>query len=387
MCHGRRLRSVEMKRSVAVLAAVVALTLLRATVFAPLPRTGEWAVVPSLERPRAYASAVALPGGKILVFGGLDQDDPQVTVATSELIDPATGRVTTLKDRMPGRLHQTATVTSDGRVVAAGGVVWIGGGRFTSTDRVDVFLPFASKWIGVRPLLQARSDHGAAALEHGRVLVTGGNFNARPLASTEIYDPATDEWREAAPLAHPRIRFSIASLRDGRVLVAGGLDGKGHPLASTEIYDPRTDVWTLGPDMSVPRVQHAMVVLPNGDPLFIGGQFAASNTAERYDQVAGVFRYAGTLVVPRLVSQAAVLPDGRVLATGGSVERPGRTDWVPFPDAEVWDPRTNAWEEFPSPAMPRALGRLVPTAFGLYLISGIGDQQAPHRAVERLTLK
>lgn len=375
-----------MKGAAAVLLAILALTVARATVLAPEPRAGEWSVAGQLQKPRAYATALALAGGKILVFGGLDQSDPEVTNPTSELIDAATGRVTLLPGRQPGRLHQTATVGWRGRIVAAGGVEWIGG-RFTSVARVDVFLPREDRWVTAAPLRHARSDHGAAALRTGEILVAGGNYNALPLASAEIYDPQTDTWREAAPLPHPRIRFSMAALPDGRVLVAGGLDEKGRPLATSELYDPARDLWTEGPALSTARVQHAIVTLPNGDILFIGGQFGASGTAERYDHETGAFAYAGSLVTPRLVEQAALLPDGRVLVTGGSVEQPGRTDWVPVSSAEAWDPRTNTWSTFASPNMPRALGELVSTPFGVYLISGIGDGQAPHRTVEKLTLK
>lgn len=369
-----------------VLAVIVALTLARATVFAPALRTGEWSVAGSLGQPRAYATVLAVKGGDILVFGGLDANDPRVVNPTSELIQPLTGKVRTLPGKMPGRLHQTATTAWRGRVVVAGGVEWVVD-HFESVDRVDVFIPERNVWVSAAPLLQARSDHGAAALPDGEVLVTGGNYNTHPLASSEIYDPRTDRWREAAPLSHPRVRFSMVSLPDGRVLVAGGLDQLGRPLATTEIYDPTLDRWTRGPDLSTPRVQHATVVLPNGDVLFIGGQNGASGTADRYDHRTGTMRYAGSLVTPRLVEQAAVLPDGRVLITGGSAEEPGRTNWVPFPDAEVWDPATNRWSTFPSPKMPRALGDLVPTPAGIFLIGGIGKGEEAHRSIERLTLK
>lgn len=373
-------------KGAAVLVAVVALALARATVWAPAPLTGKWAVVGSLERPRAYATALAVKGGNILVFGGLDQNDPRVVNPTSELIHPLSGKVTLLPEKMPGRLHQTATTLPNGHVVVAGGVEWIVD-HFESVDAVNVFIPEKNTWVPAAPLLQARSDHGAAALQDGEVLVTGGNYDTRPLASSEIYDPTTDTWREAAPLSHPRVRFSMATLPDGRVLVAGGLDQMGRPLKTTEIYDPQRDRWTAGPSFSTPRVQHTMVVLPSGDVLFIGGQNGASGTAERYDHLTNTMRYAGSLVTPRLVAQAAVLPDGRVLVTGGSVEQPGRTNWVPFADAEVWDPATNRWTAFPSPKEPRALGDLVPTPGGLYLVGGIGNDEAAHRSIERLTLE
>lgn len=344
-----------------------------------------WAVSGELSQPRAYASAIELPTGEIFVFGGLDEHDPQVVSTTTELIEPLTGATRTLPQRLPGRLHHTVTVGWGDRVVVAGGVEWYGQ-SFHSSDRVDVYLPYQRQWVHAHPLLQARSDHGAAPLADGRVLVTGGNFNARPLASTEIYDPRTDSWVEVAPLPAPRVRFSIAALPDGRVLVAGGLSRIGQPLGSSFIYEPDHDRWVAGPNLAFARVQHAAVTLPSGDVLFIGGQFAASNTAERYDVRRNIFTFAGTLIRPRLVEQAVVLPGGRVLITGGSLELPGRTDWVPVADAEIWDPATNLWSAFASPALSRALGDLVATREGLFLVGGIGDGLAARQTIERLVI-
>ena len=344
-----------------------------------------WAVSGELAQARAYASALTLPTGEIFVFGGLDEHDPQVVSTTTELIDPLTGAIRTLPQRLPGRLHHTVTLGWADRVVVAGGVEWYGQ-SFHSTERVDVYLPYQRQWVHAHPLTQARSDHGAAALADGEVLVTGGNVNAHPLASTEIYDPRTDSWREAAPLPAPRVRFSIAALPDGRVLVAGGLSQIGRPLDSSLIYEPANDRWVPGPDLAFARVQHATVTLASGDILLIGGQFAASNTAERYDVARNIFTFAGTLARPRLVEQAVPLPDGRVLITGGSLEVPGRTDWVPVADAEIWDPATNTWSVFASPTLSRALGDLVATREGLYLIGGIGDGLEARQTIERLVI-
>jgi hypothetical protein len=353
-----------------------------------LPPSGApaWGLAGQLGAPRAYASALTLPTGEIFVFGGLDEHDPQIVSTTTELIDPLTGVVRTLPQRLPGRLHQTMTLGWADRVVVAGGVEWYGG-SFHSTDRVDIYLPYQRQWVHAHPLLQARSDHGAAPLPGGEILVTGGNVGSKPLASSEIYDPRTDTWRAAAPLPAPRLRFSIGALPDGRVLVAGGLSQVGMPLASSLIYEPARDRWVAGPDLAYPRVQHAMVALPSGDLLFIGGQFAASNTAERFDVARAIFTYAGTLERPRLVEQAAVLPDGRVVITGGSLEVPGRMDWVPVADAEIWDPATNAWTVFASPTLPRALGDLIATRNGLYLVGGVGDGLSASQAIERLVIR
>jgi Kelch motif/Galactose oxidase, central domain len=369
----------------AFLFACLLIAVIGPTLVLPAAGAASWAVSGELAQPRAYASALTLPTGEIFVFGGLDEQDPQVVSTTTELIDPLTGTTRTLPQRLPGRLHHTVTLGWSDRVVVAGGVEWYSG-AFHSTDRVDVYLPYQRQWIHAQPLLQARSDHGAAALADGEVLVTGGNVGARPLASSEIYDPRTDAWREAAPMPAPRVRFSIAALPDGRVLVAGGLSKIGQPLSSSLIYEPDHDRWVVGPDLAVARVQHATVALPNGDVLLIGGQSAASNTAERYDVALNRFIFAGTLARPRLVEQAVVLPDGRVLITGGSLEVPGRTDWVPVADAEVWDPATDLWSVFASPTLSRALGDLVTTREGLYLVGGIGDGLAARQSIERLVI-
>jgi len=368
------------------LLAILLIAPARAFVFPAAPLHGQWSVSGELARPRAYATATTLPTGEILVFGGFDASDPEVVNSRTELIDTTTGTVSSMAQRLPGRIHHTVTLAAGDRVVVAGGVEW-SGKSFSSTDRVDVYLPYEHRWTAARPLRQARSDHGAAALRSGEVLVTGGNFNVHPLASSEIYDPRTDRWREAAPLPSPRLRFSIATLPDGRVLVAGGLSRLGEPLATSVIYEPSTDRWEPGPDLAVPRVNHAMVALPGGDLLFIAGQGAASGTAERYDVSRNAFVYAGSLAEPRLVAQAAALPDGRVLVMGGSLELPTRTEWDPILSAEVWDPRTRLWTAFAAPALPRALGELIATRDGAYVVSGIGARQIAQRTIERLVLR
>ena len=244
-------------RGAGVLIAIGATAALVAGNLPQAVSVARWTTLTELARPRAYASAMLLPTGEILVFGGLDENDPAVVNATTEIIDPVSGGVRVIAQPLPGRLHHTMTFGADAKLVVAGGVEWYGR-AFHSSDRVDVYAPFTHEWSRAAPLHHARSDHGAAPLKDGRVLVTGGNFGTLPLAASEIYDPRTDTWADAAPLPEPRIRFSIAPLPDGRVLVAGGLNKLGFPVATSSIYDPITNAWTSGPNMSVARVQHAV---------------------------------------------------------------------------------------------------------------------------------
>ena len=345
-----------------------------------------WQTVGSLERPRAYARAVPLATGEILVVGGLDPDDPEVTSYVSELIEPSTGKVTLLPQPLLGRVNHTVTPGWGDRVVVAGGTEFRRGDRGTTywapVDRVEVFIPHSRAWLVGAPLLEERSDHGAVALPDGRILVTGGNQGTRLLRTTEIYDPSRDVWTPAAPMPRPRTQFSIAALPDGRVLVAGGFRDDGRLTISTLLYDPADDAWTEGPQMLDARLNHAMVPLPGGDLLFIGGESYGSGTAERYDFRKNRFADAGRLASPRLVPQAALLGDGRVLLTGG-LAFPARGGFRPLLESEVWDPRTGSWDALGDAPSARAYGMLVRTELGLFRVSGSQDEQEPSQTVER----
>jgi hypothetical protein len=350
-----------------------------------VPVTPTWQTFAELSHPRAYATAVALKNGEILVVGGLDRDDPNVTNAESELVNTKTGAVTVLRQPLLGRLHQTATRASDDRVVVAGGVMFQKT-YWDPVDSVDVYLPLERRWISANHLIDARSDHAATALLDGRILVTGGNQGTRLLQSTEIYDLKTDVWTRSAPLPRPRTEHSAMILADGRVLVAGGIEKNGAATDTTLLYDPRADKWSEGPRMTLPRVQQAAVALANGDVLFIGGDGAASGTSERYDAKLGVFVRAGTLVDPRLAARAAALPDGRVVLIGGMAPRSGY-EFAPLRTAEIWHPLTEGWTALAPSPTARAWPSIVTVGGAVYQLGGTGDAEAAYRTIERLAVE
>ena len=352
----------------------------------PGPRAPErlaWEQAGALAAPRAYATAVTLVTGEILVVGGLDKDDPEVTSVTSELFDPLTGHARVLEQRLPGRVQHAAVAGAGGRVAIIGGSVWIGDG-WAITDRVDVYLPYEHRWKEGQPMLHGRTGVRATALKDGRIFVTGGYDGPRLIKTSEIYDPMSDHWSGASPMIEPRGDFSIATLDDGRVLVAGGLFGRESiPAVSSLYYDAQRDRWSPGPDLLSPRVLQSQAKLPNGDVLLIGGQHAASNTAERYDARKGVFGYAGTLAVPRMVADAAALPDGRAIVTGGLVVTAGPVSFDPSARTELWDPATNRWREVAPVSSGRAFARLISTADGIYQVSGVALGEQAEARVER----
>ena len=341
----------------------------------------EWQTIGELSQPRAYASAVALSNGKILVVGGFDRFAPDIMNRQSELIDPATGSVTLLPQPLLGRVHQSITSGWEDLVVVAGGVEW-NETYWSPVDRVDVFRPSQGKWALGAPLGHPRSDHAATALQDGRIFVTGGNFDTKFLAWSEIYNPRTDTWTEAAPMPRARTQHSAVTLFDGRVLVTGGIDVDGAATNTTFIYDPRNDSWADGPLMTVARLQHVAVALPTGDVLFAGGNDVASGTSEVYRFAENRFVASGTLVTPRLVAQAAAFGDGRVVLSGGLPLR--MHEFAPLRSAEIWDPKTGLWTELPPAPTPRAWGSIVIVRGVVYQISGTGEGETAYRTIERL---
>ena len=347
------------------------------------PKTPTWDTFGELSHPRAYATALALANGEILVVGGLDRDDPNVTNTESELVNVKTGAVSVLGQQLEGRLHQTMTRALEDKVVVAGGVKFLTT-HWDPVDSVDVFQPVDKKWIAASPMIEPRSDHAAVALQTGMVMVIGGNQGPRLLQSVEIYDVKNDRWFRAAPLPLPRTELSAFTLADGRVLVAGGIEASGTPTDTTWIYNPPKDEWTEGPKMWVPRVQHAAVQLTNGDILFIGGDGAASGTSERFDVKLERFIISGTLVDPRQAARAAQLPDGRVVLVGGMPPR--NDEFAPLRSAEIWDPVTEQWAGLPPSPTPRAWPSLLVIGGVVYQLSGTGDAEAAYRSIERLAV-
>jgi hypothetical protein len=376
------------KRAIPGLFGALALVALAAFLVAsslptPLRADGQWSSFAELERPRAFAQALALPSGEILVVGGLDRDDPQVTNTKSELIDPLSQHVTEIPQPLLGRLHQTITLGKGERAVMAGGVEWFGE-QWLPVDRVDVYRTATRSWSMGAPLNAARSDHAAVTLLDGRVMVIGGNYNTQLLRSVEIYDPLSNTWKLAAQLPRPRTQHAAVTLRDGTVLVLGGIDTDGGATDTTFVYDPATDKWSDGPRMTIPRLQQATVLLPSGDVLLAGGDGLAAGTSEIYLAREHRFEATGLLMEPRIVAQVAALPDGRVVLTGGLP--PQITDYKPLRSTELWDPTSRSWSLLSPTAAGRAWGTLLRVGGALYLVSGTGSDEAAFRSVERLSI-
>jgi hypothetical protein len=162
-----------------------------------------------------------------------------------------------------------------------------------------------------------RESHKATLLSDGKVLVAGGtlflNILDRVTATAELYDPATGTFSPTGSMTTPRQDFTATLLPNGKVLVAGGFDNSGRALATAELYDPASGTFTLTGSMAAPRTGHTATLLPNGKVLVAGGF-----TAELYDPATGTFSFTGGLATARTGHTATLLQSGQVLVIGGA---------------------------------------------------------------------
>jgi hypothetical protein len=276
--------------------------------------------------PRLEHSATLLPNGKVLIAGGMVYVGNHANPPRSaELYDPETGTFSVTGDMTAGHAYNHATVLRNGKVLIAGG---------TSEVTAEIYDPVAGKFTttgsGSEPSVET-----AALLANGKVLITRSVFEL-PRRHAELYDPSRDAFDPLGVLAPEQYGPAVALLTDGKVLFAGGwtdLSGDSlttGPMRDAELYDPDVSAFSPVRNMTIDRANHTITLLPDGTVLLAGGVTSTVNSralaraAELYDPAAGAFYAVANLVEPRSDHTATLLNDGTVLIAGGSIA--GGTD-------------------------------------------------------------
>jgi N-acetylneuraminic acid mutarotase len=151
-----------------------------------------------------------------------------------------------------------------------------------------------------------RTTQTATLLSNGKVLATGGHISASGSTATcELYDPAVATWTATGPMATPRGNHTATLLLDGKVLVVGGFNrNTGSAVFTAELYDPATGMWTATGSLAVARNFHTATLLLDGRVLVAGGapdnlQFTSLSSAEVYDPASGVWTATGSMLSAR----------------------------------------------------------------------------------------
>src|SRR5262245_46828970 len=221
--------------------------------WSPHVESGAWAwIQPVSDQPpvsmvveRDGATAVLLPGGRVLIAGGANiAGEPTNNV---ELFDQS-GALFAAMPMHVARAHHSATLLKSGLVLVAGGTTTGG----VATETAEIYDPLADAWADAGSLPAPRSGHTATLLQDGQhILIAGGESDGAALASMLLYTEGLG-FSAAGSMSAPRKNHAAALLHDGRVLLAGGSDG-AQPLASSDVFDPADWTFGPGPSMSAPR--------------------------------------------------------------------------------------------------------------------------------------
>jgi hypothetical protein len=247
----------------------------------------------SLPQAVSRASAVALPGGKLMILGGLVGNNSIDTILAGK---PGSLRVV-------GHLPQP---THDAAAALLGSSVYLfGGGAATSTPIVVRISPSGTA-ANAGTLIEPLSDLGAAVVA-GKAYLVGGYTGTQYATAVLRYAPATDT--VVARLPHG-LRYAGVTALGPKIYVAGGLSTSGPTrtvFAVTPGQKPR-----LVATLPKPEDSAALAAL-NGTLYYVGGRKVLA-----IDPRTGKVTVAARLPVSLSNATATTVGNEIVIAGGGT---------------------------------------------------------------------
>jgi hypothetical protein len=293
------------------------------------PDTGKVTSVGEMKKYQSSASMAQLPDGSVLAIGGFDLNN--YPLATVERFDPDSLQWEIVASMSTARAYATATLLEGGDVLVAGGWTEHPTTGWTASATAEIYDRDTNTWSSAGSMSVTRSLASAVRMQDGRVLVTGGAsaWLGNGITSTslpvqmraDVYDPDSRTWSSAGEMSQARATHTSVVLPNGLVMVMGGWgDEKQRGLASTEVFEPSTGKWHPAPEMLSPHAQGRLVQLQDGRPMVIAGvddKAEVGAATEVFDPDRGVWEQSGSLSAGVYWPMATVLDDGRVMVVGG----------------------------------------------------------------------
>ncbi|MFI5297060.1 MAG: Kelch repeat-containing protein [Polyangiales bacterium] len=205
------------------------------------PGTGNWSTSVNLGTPREYFTVSLLPGGDVLVAGGIIGGSPD---QAAFVVDPVANTIVATPKMTGTRGGHTATTLANGDILMSGSDYAASGAT------LEIFHAATKAFIAVtQPMSVTRYGHTGTLLSDGTVLLAGGNAGSTT-ATTDIFTlntttPSASTIAVGPTLATPRNYHGAATIPGGRVLVFGGTNGP-YTLTNDEIYTPDPIASTTG---------------------------------------------------------------------------------------------------------------------------------------------
>ena len=239
----------------------------------------------ALPGPRYGAAVAALAGGGALLAGGYSTPDGMGggTLAPDALLVAADGSASTVAMPTP-RAFAAAVTLGNGDVLIVGGADDTGPRAdalyYTAATRTIAALPATGD---ARPaMLAARVGHTATRLPSGAVLIYGGNDGHASVSAVELWSPEHTGFVDPATYnLDPRQRHSAVTLADGSVLIVGGESQPQRTATPSPVRgllhfaptDGGASAGALEADfpLTPSRADANLVLLPDGSVLYAGG--------------------------------------------------------------------------------------------------------------------
>ncbi|HLV60957.1 MAG TPA: kelch repeat-containing protein [Fredinandcohnia sp.] len=188
---------------------------------------------------RAGHVGVALSKHEVLLAGGyteVREGKPKGMLASAEVFDLRTGTFKSVAAMPSARAFARAVRLKDGRVLVIGGVREDGDGLALVGDAAI----FDGRSWSRAEMLVARRDFTATLVEEtGEVLVVGGvDADGKIVSTVEAFDPKNDAFREVqleGGVGAVTRAYHAAALQRGEVKLVGGVDAEGKVRADGAI--------------------------------------------------------------------------------------------------------------------------------------------------------
>jgi hypothetical protein len=223
----------------------------------------EWVSSASLNSVRAYAAAVQLQDGKILVTGGYDASESDLNSAEMLTEEGWESNIPSL----PVTIAHHCMVTVNSTTVMA-----IGGYQYDQLSGKTFYFTFgAESWSEGPELKNKRSYHSCGKIRRNKEsqemsIIVAGGYDGSYLSSVEILDEGSNEWHTGPELPFGILWSQIVEDQNGGVVLIGGYSAPGGNI-DTLYYLPhggQDAEWTkMEQKMNTGRRDHTAFMVPD----------------------------------------------------------------------------------------------------------------------------
>lgn len=153
-----------------------------------------------------------------------------------ELYDPSTGTWTYTGDLIVPRMVHTATLLGNGKVLVVGGMENNDSNLSGLLDSAELYDPVSGTWTATSSLSSPCAFHTATVLRNGQVLVAGGQNQSSLLSRAVLFDPVTGQWTSTGSMNTARMEHTATVLHNGQILVIGNDPYISVGTDSAELY-------------------------------------------------------------------------------------------------------------------------------------------------------